>query len=275
MSRDTRTLLQIHVQEQLRQSRNIGLDVWLFENRVEVYLPADRKIEAPRPLLAGRSDLLDFERDLVRLVDYRVDHATASLFETGDPLYLVSSDNHVPALHDRGISRGQIWTRDEASDLLALPYPSPDVTRAIVDLKLLADAELVGGELIITRRDPHSGVCLSTLFWESVHGQTICAICHPPASPDLVKRWSGIGRLSESPTRATNDSRTHTAVRRCKRRAPRLDEWMVYKTDDHTLDVHHIALAHLVDAERIVARVRARSASDALKIVRAQGQTIL
>ncbi len=28
--------------------------------------------------------------------------------------------------------------------------------------------------------------CQSNRFWKSIHGKTICAICHPPAAPQLV-----------------------------------------------------------------------------------------
>lgn len=31
--------------------------------------------------------------------------------------------------------------------------------------------------------------CCGWLYWVSVHGAVICAGCHPPASPALVKTW--------------------------------------------------------------------------------------
>jgi hypothetical protein len=32
--------------------------------------------------------------------------------------------------------------------------------------------------------------CRQARFWVSVHGAVVCGICHPPASPRLVERWS-------------------------------------------------------------------------------------
>jgi hypothetical protein len=31
--------------------------------------------------------------------------------------------------------------------------------------------------------------CKGHLWWHSVHGAVVCAVCHPPASPALVKSW--------------------------------------------------------------------------------------
>jgi len=31
--------------------------------------------------------------------------------------------------------------------------------------------------------------CKGHLWWHSVHGAVICAQCHPPASPALIKSW--------------------------------------------------------------------------------------
>jgi hypothetical protein len=31
--------------------------------------------------------------------------------------------------------------------------------------------------------------CRSWLFWVSIHGAVMCSTCHPPANPDLVRRW--------------------------------------------------------------------------------------
>ena len=33
--------------------------------------------------------------------------------------------------------------------------------------------------------------CKSSRFWRSIHGRIVCAVCHPPASPELVKEWIG------------------------------------------------------------------------------------
>jgi hypothetical protein len=31
--------------------------------------------------------------------------------------------------------------------------------------------------------------CRGFLFWLSVHGVKVCAACHPPASPNVVRAW--------------------------------------------------------------------------------------
>ena len=33
--------------------------------------------------------------------------------------------------------------------------------------------------------------CKRSRFWHSIHGVTVCARCHPPASPRLVVQWIG------------------------------------------------------------------------------------
>jgi hypothetical protein len=35
----------------------------------------------------------------------------------------------------------------------------------------------------------HCGACLGFIFWLSVHGVKVCAVCHPPASPRVVRAW--------------------------------------------------------------------------------------
>ncbi len=35
--------------------------------------------------------------------------------------------------------------------------------------------------------------CRSGRFWRSTSGVVICANCHPPAAPDLVSGWLGVG----------------------------------------------------------------------------------
>ncbi|MGD0658833.1 MAG: hypothetical protein ABSD38_12270 [Syntrophorhabdales bacterium] len=33
--------------------------------------------------------------------------------------------------------------------------------------------------------------CHEFAWWLSIHGVLVCGLCHPPASPALVKRWIG------------------------------------------------------------------------------------
>jgi hypothetical protein len=34
-------------------------------------------------------------------------------------------------------------------------------------------------------------ICHEYVWWLSVYGVFVCGVCHPPATPDLVKRWVG------------------------------------------------------------------------------------
>jgi hypothetical protein len=34
-------------------------------------------------------------------------------------------------------------------------------------------------------------ICHTSSWWLSVHGPLVCGVCHPPAIPDIVKRWIG------------------------------------------------------------------------------------
>jgi hypothetical protein len=34
-------------------------------------------------------------------------------------------------------------------------------------------------------------VCGENAWWQSTYGRVICDVCHPPASPALVKKWIG------------------------------------------------------------------------------------
>lgn len=33
--------------------------------------------------------------------------------------------------------------------------------------------------------------CGSRTFWVSIHGATVCPVCHPPAHRSLVRHWKG------------------------------------------------------------------------------------
>ena len=46
--------------------------------------------------------------------------------------------------------------------------------------------EITGADLPERAQCP---ACKGHLWWHSVHGSVICAQCHPPASPALVKSW--------------------------------------------------------------------------------------
>ena len=40
-----------------------------------------------------------------------------------------------------------------------------------------------------SRRSPVCFACKTSRFWLSIHGVTVCGLCHPPGSPDLVAEW--------------------------------------------------------------------------------------
>ena len=148
----------------------------------------------------------------------------------------------------------------------------------IVRLKLALDAELVGFVEIEPPPKEFAIVCPSTLFWESIHGQRICALCHPPPSPDLVGKWiDETGRSGEDGWPARRVLAQEPAAPSVKRpqtelgRKNRLKTWVVYRTKTGKLDVHHVALADSVDPKKVVARVKARDGATALRIAAADG----
>ncbi len=118
-------------------------------------------------------------------------------------LWWVPRPEHVDELMAEGVARGRIWTARELTDLITLPgLTQPDLV-SLAHLKLEFDADVVAvapdrpEEPSIPTKEPRCcRACRGTRFWVSIHGQEVCATCHPPASPDLVARW--IGRDDEA-----------------------------------------------------------------------------
>ena len=40
--------------------------------------------------------------------------------------------------------------------------------------------------------------CRGTCFWESTHGVTLCARCHPPPTPEIELRWIEVEPVRDS-----------------------------------------------------------------------------
>lgn len=57
--------------------------------------------------------------------------------------------------------------------------------KTIEEIADFADAPL---SLPLTEERPPC-LCRGGMWWESVHGATVCATCHPPMNPSLVRRW--------------------------------------------------------------------------------------
>ena len=58
----------------------------------------------------------------------------------------------------------------------------------------LAALKALKSKILATLTRPARLTCFSCRgrrFWISIYGVTICAVCHPPASPDLAASWIG------------------------------------------------------------------------------------
>ena len=75
--------------------------------------------------------------------------------------------------------------------------PGSALTRADLDVLRSRKADVLA--ILRDEPAPHSSrrltcfACKSVRFWQSIHGVTVCATCHPPAHPDLVARWLEAG----------------------------------------------------------------------------------
>ena len=99
----------------------------------------------------------------------------------------------VPRIDDRAAlpaEPGRIFCLEELTNLTTL-LTSGDLSeedlRRIVRLKVA-----LGAEILPCAAEPEDPLrpcmnCRGTRFWESTHGVTICAECHPPAEPGLVR----------------------------------------------------------------------------------------
>jgi hypothetical protein len=97
---------------------------------------------------------------------------------------------HLPELASCGLQLRLEWpprnNRDahdepsKPSKPSKLPEPPPEFCAGAIEGAVGRNTSLP------TRR---CRACNSFLFWISTYGMTICAVCHPPASPRLVRRW--------------------------------------------------------------------------------------
>jgi hypothetical protein len=78
------------------------------------------------------------------------------------------------------------WPGGEARLVPGKPVDLPE-DRAKRLLKKAAGKVRVVGALF--RAPGACMTCGSTRFWLSVHEKLVCGICHPPASPTLVREW--------------------------------------------------------------------------------------
>ena len=77
----------------------------------------------------------------------------------------------------------------------------PDHPPSVASVSLNADSYEPGG-----RSDRASGkrpegacfTCSGTRWWVSVHDKIACAVCHPPAAPELVAEWIEVEPLGRS-----------------------------------------------------------------------------
>jgi hypothetical protein len=113
-------------------------------------------------------------------------------------LWFVPADADAAVLMSEGVTRGRIWTARELMDLLSVPGITKDQAKTVALAKLK-----FGGDVVSLRPSADGQGCPihgPDRLWRSVHGPTICARCHPPATPGLVAEW--IGEEPETEDRA-------------------------------------------------------------------------
>jgi hypothetical protein len=121
-----------------------------------------------------------------------------------EPLWLVPSSTTAEALVAAGINPGEIWTSRELANLLAIPGITHDQVRRVILAKIA-----VAGEVAEVRPSAPETcyACRGRRFWRRVEGPTVCAVCHPPPSPDVVAAWIGggygVGRADDAVGPAT------------------------------------------------------------------------
>ena len=130
--------------------------------------------------------------------DYMVEISVPWWHET---LWWVPTRHCIEVLSKEGINRGRIWTSGELIDLCRIDDLQEKDIRSIAILKAQFGVKILSVENWEPRLDPaqgatgrkHCRACHGTRFWLSIHGVTVCGICHPPASSNLVARWVGDG----------------------------------------------------------------------------------
>ena len=113
-----------------------------------------------------------------------------------ETLWLVPNPTAVDALIREGVERRRIWTAAELADLYQLDTLQEKDRRVFALLKLHFGIEILSltewSEENTDNDDAGPGpcrACTGTRFWQSVHGVTVCALCHPPADEKLVAEW--------------------------------------------------------------------------------------
>jgi hypothetical protein len=219
-------------------------------------------------LLKSCDESQELEIELLRMLLRELPHYRKEVRVPwlGKTLWLVAPDSDQAIFARKGVQRGRIWTVSEAVDLFRVLNYSPAVVHALAKLKCDADLEVVGWVEEEPPRKPPSWYCLSTYSWESIHGATACALCHPPAAPHLVKQW-----LDKKPPSNLQTLRAPLEVSRAtSRKVRRETTWTVYRTKNGTLDAHHIMMASYVDLQDVVARVPARYGATAIETTQKQ-----
>jgi hypothetical protein len=117
-------------------------------------------------------------------------------------LWFVPVEEHARLLSRTGVARGRVYTCLELTKLTKLTsgIAEPDIEiRRIATLKLALDLVIEHCEDDTEADLRPCFCCKGVLFWQSLAGITICATCHPPASPDLVVEWIDTSEMGNPP----------------------------------------------------------------------------
>lgn len=134
------------------------------------------------------------------LADFATRHLALRIkLPDGSTCWFVSGPAEVAILRGEGIERGAIWSAKELADVLGAGWTRETIGR------LIAVKRTFGGAAVASTPPPGEAAaagaggaipattcsCGGRRFWRSRQGATVCARCHPPASPELVAEWIG------------------------------------------------------------------------------------
>jgi ferredoxin len=108
---------------------------------------------------------------------------------TGRPVFWESADGVIR--QGTVMLFGRVGTDERATWWVGVEYDRDSFTWVRDDrLRNRAAYEAQQARTPQVNRDPDACLsCGSRRRWRSIHGVTICVVCHPPASPELVAEW--------------------------------------------------------------------------------------
>lgn len=179
----------------------------MYRPRLTTLLPPSPNFSTALPTVQTPARPARVAREIAdqRLSEFALGKEVYELFVPyldGTIWFVPTIDLAAPLMRE-GVNRGRIWTASELCDVDALGQRRPADIPTIGRIKAAFGAEVVevtegnAGQSIAGSSDGsrQSGCrcCSGSRFWRSIYNVVICAVCHPPAAPDLVSGWLDVG----------------------------------------------------------------------------------